>query len=145
MRRGLKKFHELSPTLPLAKLTFEHSSLCTLQATAPTGHDGYTDEMAGKQMQSSRGVGADWLISDKDIADLTKALAAGDIEAAAQAIGVAAKTRGMSKISRQTGLSRESLYKTLSGESDPRFKTIARVLSALGLQLRVERAEHRQS
>jgi len=96
-------------------------------------------------MQSSPGVGDDWLISDKDIADLTEALAAGDIEAAAQAFGVAAKTRGMSKISRQTGLSRESLYKTLSGESDPRFKTIARVLSALGLQLRVERAEHRQS
>ncbi len=96
-------------------------------------------------MQSSPGVGDDWLISDKDIADLTEALAAGDIEAAAHAIGVAAKTRGMSKVSRQTGLSRESLYKTLSGESDPRFKTIARVLSALGLQLRVERAEHRQS
>lgn len=96
-------------------------------------------------MQSSPGVGDDWLISDKDIADLTEALAAGDVDAAAHAIGVAAKTRGMSKVSRQTGLSRESLYKTLSGESDPRFKTIARVLSALGLQLRVERAEHRQS
>ena len=76
-------------------------------------------------MQSSPGVGDDWLISDKDIADLTEALAAGDVDAAAHAIGVAAKTRGMSKVSRQTGLSREGLYKTLSGESDPRFKTIS--------------------
>jgi hypothetical protein len=47
----------------------------------------------------------------------------------------------MSKISRQAGVARVSLYRTLSGQQDPRFRTIARVLRAPGLQLRVERMD----
>lgn len=85
---GFEEVSRAVANAPSCQADFEHSPLCTLQATAPTGHDRYTDEMAGKQMQSSPGVGDDWLISDKDIADLTKALAAGDVDAAAHAIGV---------------------------------------------------------
>ena len=89
--------------------------------------------MGRKQKQSNS------IVSDDAIAELTKALAACEIEAAMHAIGLAARAQGMSRISRQTGVARESLYRTLSGEPDPRFGTIARVLQALGLQLRVER------
>ncbi len=64
----------------------------------------------------------------------------GDIEVITHAIGVAAKARGMSGIAKQTGLSRESLYKALSGDGHPQFETITLVLQALGLQLRVEPA-----
>ena len=89
--------------------------------------------MGRKQKQSHS------VVSDATIAELAQALAACKIEAAMHAIGMAAKAQGMSSISRQTGVARESLYRTLSGQQDPRFGTVARVLHALGLQLRVER------
>jgi probable addiction module antidote protein len=41
----------------------------------------------------------------------------------------------MTQIARETGLSRESLYKALSGDRSPSFDTILKVISALGLQL----------
>ena len=41
----------------------------------------------------------------------------------------------MTEIARQTGLSRESLYKALSGERSPSFDTVLKVISALGLKL----------
>ncbi|MFM7264712.1 MAG: addiction module antidote protein, partial [Cyanobium sp.] len=43
--------------------------------------------------------------------------------------------KGMTQIARETGLSRESLYKALSGDRSPSFDTILKVISALGLQL----------
>ena len=89
--------------------------------------------MRRKQKQSNS------VVSDDAIAELAQALAACKIETVTRAIGNAAKAQGMGKISRQAGVARESLYRTLSGEKDPRFGTIARVLQALGLQLRVER------
>ena len=82
---------------------------------------------------------AKYLVSDEAIAEyISEALLTADVDAIARAIGAAAKARGMSEIARQTGLSRESLYKALSGEGRPQFETIALVLQALGLQLRVE-------
>lgn len=95
--------------------------------------------MASKQTQSKLVDAVETLDGDKAIADdITRALVVGDISAVTYAIGVAAKARGMSEISRQTGLSRENLYRALSVEGDPRFGTITRVLHALGFQLRVE-------
>ena len=91
--------------------------------------------MGRKQKQTNS------IVSDDAIAQLAHALAACEIEAATHAIGIAARAQGMSKISRKAGVARESLYRTLSGQQDPRFGTIARVLKALGLQLRVERMD----
>ena len=42
------------------------------------------------------------------------------------------------------GLSRESLYKALSGEGNPQFETIFRVLTALGIRLRAEPAKKKK-
>jgi probable addiction module antidote protein len=47
----------------------------------------------------------------------------------------------MAQIARDTGLSRESLYKALSGERNPGFDTILKVIDALGLRLHAEARE----
>ncbi|MBP6309117.1 MAG: putative addiction module antidote protein [Arenimonas sp.] len=59
----------------------------------------------------------------------------GDAAFIAKALGDIARANGMSQVARDAGLSRESLYKALSGERAPDFDTILRVMNALGLQL----------
>ncbi|MGI4856032.1 MAG: addiction module antidote protein [Janthinobacterium lividum] len=56
----------------------------------------------------------------------------------ARALGDIARARGMSQVARDAGLSRESLYKALSGERSPDFSTMLKVLRALGLRLHPE-------
>jgi probable addiction module antidote protein len=58
----------------------------------------------------------------------------------AKALGDIARAKGMSQIARDTGLSRESLYKALSGERTPGFDTVLKVIQALGLKLHAEPA-----
>ncbi|QNI67137.1 transcriptional regulator with a Cro/C1-type helix-turn-helix domain [Synechococcus sp. BMK-MC-1] len=59
----------------------------------------------------------------------------GDAAFIAKALGDIARAQGMTQIARQTGLSRESLYKALSGDRSPSFDTVLKVVSALGLKL----------
>ncbi len=59
----------------------------------------------------------------------------GDAAFIAKALGDIARARGMSQVARDAGLSRESLYKALSGERSPNFDTILKVVKALGLEL----------
>lgn len=59
----------------------------------------------------------------------------GDAAFIAKALGDVARAQGMSKVARDAGLSRESLYKALSGERSPDFDTILKVTRALGVQL----------
>ena len=66
---------------------------------------------------------------------LEACLEEGDPALIAHALGVIAKARGMSQLARDTGLSRESLYKALSGEGNPEFATVMKVVKALGLRL----------
>ena len=61
--------------------------------------------------------------------------AGGDAAFIAKALGDIARAKGMSQVARDAGLSRESLYKALSGERSPGFDTILRVIEALGLRL----------
>jgi probable addiction module antidote protein len=56
----------------------------------------------------------------------------------AKALGTIARAKGMSQLSRDTGLGRESLYKALSGEGNPSFATILKVTSALGIKLHAQ-------
>ena len=53
-------------------------------------------------------------------------------------LGDIARAKGMAQIARDAGLSRESLYKALSGERRPDFDTILKVVGALGLKLHAE-------
>ena len=59
----------------------------------------------------------------------------GDAAFIAKALGDIARAQGMTQIARQTGLSRESLYKALSGDRSPSFDTVLKVMTALGLKL----------
>lgn len=62
----------------------------------------------------------------------------GDAAFIAKALGDIARARGMTQVARDTGLSRESLYKALSGDRSPDFDTILKVVSALGIRLHAE-------
>jgi probable addiction module antidote protein len=57
-----------------------------------------------------------------------------------KALGNIARAKGMAQVARDAGLSRESLYKALSGERSPDFATILKVVGALGLKLHAEAA-----
>ncbi len=61
----------------------------------------------------------------------------GDAALIAKALGDIARSKGMSQVACEAGLSRESLYKALSGDRNPSLDTILRVVSALGMKLRV--------
>ena len=58
----------------------------------------------------------------------------------AKALGTIARAKGMTEVARDAGLSRESLYKALSGDRSPSFDTILKVVGALGLRLHAETA-----
>ncbi len=62
----------------------------------------------------------------------------GDAAFIAKALGDIARARGMTQVARDAGLSRESLYKALSGERSPDFDTILKVVDALGLKLHAQ-------
>jgi probable addiction module antidote protein len=64
----------------------------------------------------------------------------GDAAFVAKALGDIARAKGMAQVARDAGLSRESLYKALSGDRSPDFETILRVVSALGIKLHAEAA-----
>jgi probable addiction module antidote protein len=69
---------------------------------------------------------------------LTDILEADDPGLLAAALGDIARARGMSQIARDAGIERESLYKALRTGSAPRFDTIKRVCSALGVKIVVQ-------
>jgi probable addiction module antidote protein len=75
---------------------------------------------------------------------MSEALATEDPAFIADALGVVARARGMSEIARESGLSRESLYRALSPEGNPEFNTILRVIRSLGLRLSTTPIEERK-
>jgi probable addiction module antidote protein len=62
----------------------------------------------------------------------------GDAAFVAKALGDIARAKGMTQVAREAGVSRESLYKALSGERSPGFDTILKVMKALDLKLHAE-------
>jgi len=62
----------------------------------------------------------------------------GDAAFIAKALGDIARAQGMTKVAEGAGLSRESLYKSLSGERVPDFSTVLKVMKSLGLRLHTE-------
>lgn len=63
----------------------------------------------------------------------------GDGRLVNHALGVIARARGMTQLARDTGLTREGLYRALSADGNPEFSTIMKVTRALGLKLSVTR------
>ncbi|MYM41713.1 addiction module antidote protein [Duganella qianjiadongensis] len=82
---------------------------------------------------------AEYLSTEATIAAyLTDILQANDAGLLAAALGDIARARGMSSIAESAGITREALYKALRADSTPRFDTINRVCTALGVRLVVE-------
>ena len=69
---------------------------------------------------------------------ISEALETGDAKFIAHAIGTVARARGMTQLSKDSGVTREALYRALSSEGDPRLSTLISVLSALGIGLKAE-------
>jgi probable addiction module antidote protein len=79
---------------------------------------------------------AHYLDGEEAVADyLNLVIEEGDMAELAHALGMIARARGMTQLARDTGLTREALYKALRPDAQPRFDTIARVCRALGVRL----------
>ena len=78
----------------------------------------------------------EYLKSDEDIAAYLT-MVSEEIEASelAHAVGVVACARGMTEIAKAAGMEREALYKALRPDAHPRFETVSRVCTALGVKL----------
>lgn len=70
--------------------------------------------------------------------DAALVVGADDPKFIAQAFGVAARAYGVSQLSRETGIARENLYRSLSSKGNPSLSTLCKVTRALGLGLRIE-------
>ena len=95
------------------------------------------------KIQTSRYDVAEHLRTPKEMAAYLEAcLAEAGQDAAfiAKALGDIARAKGMTQVARDSGLSRESLYKALSGDRAPNFDTILKVVAALGLSLHAKPA-----
>ena len=79
---------------------------------------------------------AKYLDSNEVIAEyLSQILEDGDLDELLSAIGDIARAKGMTQLAKDTGLGRESLYKSFSIGAKPRFDTIVKVLNSFGLRL----------
>lgn len=88
---------------------------------------------------------AEYLKTDEEMAMYLEACfeeAGDDAAFIAKALGNIARARGMTQLSRDTGLAREGLYKALSENGNPEFATVMKVIKALGLKLHVEVVQH---
>jgi probable addiction module antidote protein len=60
------------------------------------------------------------------------------VDGLTQALQHLVKAKGMSNIAKETGLNRQSLYRTLTAEGKPKFETIDKIIHALGFKLTIE-------
>lgn len=82
---------------------------------------------------------ADYLDSEEDVeAYLNAALDDGDERVLLRALRTVAEKRGgISRLASETGLARESLYRALSEDGNPRFSSLVAILRVMGLELAV--------
>lgn len=84
---------------------------------------------------------AAYLTTEEDItAYLNAALEDGDASVMAAALGDIARARGMTQLAKETGVTRDGLYKALSPTGNPSFDTVQKVVKALGFKLAVTAA-----
>jgi probable addiction module antidote protein len=94
--------------------------------------------MGTPRQQFSRYDTADYLTDDDRIAAYLEAVieeAGDDPVLIAQALGTVARARNVSQLARDTGLTREGIYKALSADGNPSFATVVKVAKALGLRV----------
>lgn len=95
---------------------------------------------ATQKTATTRWDSAEHLRTDEDVRMYLEACfdeAGDDAAFLAHAFGMVARARGMMQLARETGLSREALYRSLSEEGNPTLDTLLKVTRALGLKLTV--------
>lgn len=75
--------------------------------------------------------------TDEMTAALNTALEAGDLNSIMGIMGEMTRAHRMRRVAQETGLGRESLYKSMRAGASPEFNTVLRVLRALGFRLQV--------
>lgn len=84
---------------------------------------------------------AEYLKTEEDIIHYMEAcLEENDPQLIPHALGIIARARGMSQLARDTGITREGLYKALSDNGNPEFATVMKVFKALGLKIGIQSA-----
>ena len=102
------------------------------------------DARAARRLGVRRFDAADYLRDERDIAAyLQAAIAEDDPRVLSAALGAVGRARGMTQLARDTGMSREALYRTLSADGNPELATLSKVLRAFGMRLSVEPAAAR--
>ncbi|TNH06430.1 addiction module antidote protein [Testudinibacter sp. TR-2022] len=81
---------------------------------------------------------AEFLNNEEDMKlYLNEALKDGNISLVLSVLGDIARARNVSQLSKEVGISREGLYKALSGKGNPSFSTTYKIIQALGMRLEV--------
>lgn len=83
---------------------------------------------------------ADWLETDEDVLGFLEELAeTGSPKEFLHGLRTAARSKGMTTLAKNMGVSRTSLYKSLAEDGNPTFATVYRIVQALGLRLKVDK------
>lgn len=94
--------------------------------------------MRAKMKKAAKWDASEYLESEADIAAyLNAALEDGDTSVIAAALGDIARSKGMTQLAKETGITRDGLYKALSPTGNPSFDTVQKVVRAFGLKLDV--------
>lgn len=81
---------------------------------------------------------SEYLETEEDMAAyLNAALEDGNTSVISAALGDIARAKGMTQLSKETGITRDGLYKALSPTGNPSFDTVQKVVRAFGLKLDV--------
>ena len=81
---------------------------------------------------------SEFLKTEEDIAAyLNAALEDGDTSVIAAALGDVARAKGMTQLAKETGITRDGLYKASSPTGNPSFDTVQKVVKAFGLRMDV--------
>ena len=81
---------------------------------------------------------SDHLESDEDIQEFLQEVAAtGDSSDFIHALNIAARAKGMSEVAEKAGVTRASLYKSLSEKGNPRFETVSKIVNVFGCKLSI--------
>lgn len=88
---------------------------------------------------------ADYLKTEKDVQEfLMAAIQEDDPACFVHALGVAARARGMMKLSKKVGCSRTSLYKSFNEKTKPEFETIYNIMREFGVELTLKKSKKRK-
>lgn len=94
--------------------------------------------METKMKKATKWGASEYLETEEDMAAyLNAALEDGDTSVIAAALGDIARAKGMTRLSKETGITRDGLYKALSPTGNPSFDTVQKVIKAFGLKLDV--------